>query len=61
MEKDKIEIGKCLICKELCEGYAHRECAIAIELIRMKRITFLIKKYGEGTLLYQNKLINWEE
>jgi len=61
MEIDKIEIGKCLVCGGVCENYVHRECAITMDLLRQKRIKFLIEKYGEGTTLYQNKLINWEE
>lgn len=61
MEIDKIEIDRCRVCGEPCENYVHRECAITMDLLRQKRIKFLIEKYGEGTTLYQNKLINWEE
>jgi len=50
-----------LVCGGVCENYVHRECAITMDLLRQKRIKFLIEKYGEGTTLYQNKLINWEE
>jgi len=52
--------GVCFICGGACIEYAHFECCSAIELLRTKRINFLIEKYGEGTK-FQNKLVAWGE
>ena len=62
-EVKKYEAGRCFLCREKTddtEAFAHRECCEAVELMRQKRIKFLVEKYGEGTK-FLNKLLAWDD